>query len=143
MTMTPERFQYGVSDVGVSHLTILLETAPLYWKPWLPLWYRYIGDASDPKQRKTLASKSPVNFAENVQSPLLILHGANDPRVVREHSDRMVDALIAADKAVEYIVIDDEGHGFNHCKHQMTRYRKTEDFLANCPGGRSAGLDYY
>lgn len=83
------------------------------------------------------------NLAGNVQKPMLVLHGANDPRVVRAHSDRMVDALIAADKEVEYIVIDDEGHGFNHWKHQMTRYRKTEDFLANCLGGRSAGLDYF
>lgn len=143
MTMTPDRFRCGVDYVGVSDLSILLETAPPYWKPSFPFWYHFIGDAADPEQRLIMDSKSPVNFAEQVKNPLLIIHGANDPRVVREHSDRMVSALKAADKEVDYLVIDDEGHGFNHWKHQMTRYRKTEDFLAQCLGGRSGGLDFY
>ncbi len=112
-------------------------------KPSLPFWFRFIGDASDPEQRKILASRSPIDYSENVQKPLLILCGANDSRVVREHSDRMVDALKAADKEVEYIVIDDEGHGFDYWKHEMTRYRNTENFLASCLGGRSAGLDFF
>lgn len=143
MTMTPERFECGVDYVGVSDLSILLESAPPYWKPSLPFWRHFIGDANDPEQRKILDSKSPVNFADQALKPLLVMHGANDPRVVLEHSDRMVAALEEAGKPVEYIVIQDEGHGFNHWKHQMTRYRKTEDFLARCLGGRSGGLDFY
>lgn len=143
MTMTPERFQCGVDYVGVSDLAILVETAPPYWKPYLPLWLRFIGDAADQEQRRVLDSRSPVNFADRVRKPLLIMHGANDPRAVLEHSDRMVAALRASDKDVEYMVIQDEGHGFDHWKHQMTRYRKTEDFLADCLGGRSGGLDFY
>lgn len=127
----------------VSDLSILMDTAPPYWKPSVPWWEHFIGDASDPVQRKVLDSKSPVNFADNVNKPILMIHGANDPRVVIEHSDRMAAALRDANKEFEYLVIDDEGHGFSHWKHQMTRYRKTEDFLAHCLGGRSAGLDYY
>ena len=143
MTMTPERFQCGVNFVGVSDLSTLLETAPAYWKPSLPFWRHFIGDANDPQQRKLLDSKSPVNFADKVENPLLIVHGANDPRVVLSHSDRMVAALQEAGKSVDYVVIDDEGHGFSHWKHEMTRFRKTEDFLASCLGGRSGGLDFY
>jgi len=62
---------------------------------------------------------------------------------VLEHADRMVAELRRYEKPVDYLVIEDEGHGFQHWKHQMTIKRKTEDFLAECIGGRSGGLDYY
>jgi len=143
MTMTPDRFQCGIDIVGVSDLPLLWETMPVYWKSFIPFWKRFVGDPSDPEQLKTMQEKSPVNFAEQVQGPLLIIHGVNDPRVVLEHSDRMVSELRKYGKEVDYLVIDDEGHGFQHWKHQMTQYRKTEDFLAKCLGGRSGGLDYY
>ncbi len=143
MTMTPERFSCGVDFVGMSDLALLWETIPTYWRPFMPFWEHFIGNPDNPADKKIMDSKSPVNFAHQVQGPLLIIHGANDPRVVLEHSDRMVAALKEHDKEVEYLVIDDEGHGFQHWKHQMTLYRKTEDFLANCLGGRSGGLDFY
>ena len=78
-----------------------------------------------------------------MQSPLLIYHGENDPRVRLDQSDRMVAALQAAGKDVEYVVIENEGHGLGHWKNQLDFYRDSEDFLAECLGGRSSGFDYY
>ena len=143
MTMTPGKFACGVDNVGVSDLATLLEDAPPYWKPWMHFWHRFVGDPADPEQRKILDAKSPLNYAHQMEGPLLVFHGVNDPRVKIDQSDRMVAALRAADKDVEYIVIEDEGHGYGHWKNQLSYYRKVEDFLAECLGGRSSGFDYY
>jgi|GEM_PF-6134444 len=69
--------------------------------------------------------------------------GANDPRVQQNQSDCRVAALEAAGKQIDYAVIGDEGHGFQHWKNRLTQFRKTEDFLATCLGGRSSGFDVY
>jgi len=143
MTMTPTRFACGIDIVGVSDLVSLLENVPAYWRPHMHLWDRFVGDTDKPADRERMKQKSPLYHADKAINPLLILHGANDPRVRKDQSDRMVEALRAAGKPVEYIVIGDEGHGFGHWKNQLTFYRKTEDFLADCLGGRSSGFDYY
>jgi len=143
MTMTPTRFACGIDIVGVSDLASLLENVPAYWRPNMHLWDRFVGDPDKPADRERMKQKSPLYHADKAINPLLILHGANDPRVHQDQSDRMVEALEAAGKPVEYVVIGGEGHGFGHWKNQLTFYRKTEDFLADCLGGRSSGFDYY
>lgn len=143
MTMTPERFACGVDIVGVSDLISLQENVPAYWRPFMHLWERFVGDPTVAEDRERMKAKSPLYHAANAQNPLLILHGANDPRVHQDQSDRMVEALEQAGKPVDYVVIGDEGHGFGHWKNQLTLYRKTEDFLASCLGGRSSGFDFY
>ncbi len=143
MTMTPDRFACGIDLVGVADLATLLEDFPPYWKPSKHLWGKFIGDPKDPEQRKIMDAKSPLNYAHQMQSPLLIYHGENDPRVRLDQSDRMVAALQAAGKDVEYVVIENEGHSLGHWKNQLDFYRDSEDFLAECLGGRSSGFDYY
>jgi dipeptidyl aminopeptidase/acylaminoacyl peptidase len=143
MTMTPERFACGIDIVGVSDLATLVEDFPAYWKPSEHYWTKFVGDPKDPAQRKIMDAKSPLNYTHQMQSPLLVYHGENDPRVKLDQSDRMVASLKEAGKDVEYVVIEDEGHGFGHWKNQLDYYRDAEDFLAKCIGGRSSGFDYY
>lgn len=142
-TFTPEVFACAVDFVGVSHLARLLETAPPYWELGLPWWHRYVGDPANPEQRKIMDSKSPVFKAHLVTKPILIMQGINDPRVKLEQSDLMVAALKKAGKQVDYVTFKGDGHGNQKWNNNLTMYRKTEDFLATCLGGRSSGFDYY
>jgi dipeptidyl aminopeptidase/acylaminoacyl peptidase len=143
MTFTPERFACGISFVGMSDLASLLENAPLYWELGKPWWTRFVGDPSQPQQREVMTAKSPLFQADKVQKPLLILHGANDPRVKLDQSTRMVDALRAAGKEVDFVVFKGAGHGNQKWSDNLLYYRKTEDFLSRCLGGRSSGFDWY
>jgi dipeptidyl aminopeptidase/acylaminoacyl peptidase len=88
-------------------------------------------------------ARSPVFFAHRAQRPILVMHGVNDPRVKVEQSDRMVDALRRAGKAVDFVTFRGDGHGNQKWTNNLMMYRKTEDFLATCLGGRSSGFDYY
>ena len=142
-TLTPEVFACAVDVVGVTDLARLLETAPPYWELGLPWWKRFVGDPADPAQRKVMDARSPVNLAGHAQKPILIMHGVNDPRVKFEQSTRMVAALREQGKDVEFVSFQGDGHGNQKWSNNLTMYRKTEDFLARCLGGRSSGFDYY
>ncbi len=142
-TFTPEVFACAVDYVGVSHLARLLETVPVYWELGLPIWTRYVGDPANPEQRKIMDSKSPLFKAHLATKPILIMQGINDPRVKLEQSDLMVAALQKAGKQVDYVTFKGDGHGNMKWNNNLTMYRKTEDFLAQCIGGRSSGFDYY
>jgi dipeptidyl aminopeptidase/acylaminoacyl peptidase len=140
-TKTPEVFACAIDVVGVADWASLLESAPVYWE--LDLWYRFIGDPKKPEERKILDSKSPLYMAANATKPILIMHGANDPRVKIDQSHRMVEALQKAGKEVRYVTFKGDGHGNQKWTNNLTMYRESEDFLAKCLGGRSAGFDYY
>jgi dipeptidyl aminopeptidase/acylaminoacyl peptidase len=142
-TFTPEVFACAVDVVGVSDLGRLLETAPPYWELGLAWWRRYVGDPANAADRKVMDARSPVFFAHRAQRPILVMHGVNDPRVKLEQSERMVDALRRAGKAVDLVTFRGDGHGNQKWANNLTMYRKTEDFLATCLGGRSSGFDYY
>jgi dipeptidyl aminopeptidase/acylaminoacyl peptidase len=88
-------------------------------------------------------AKSPLYRAEHAQKPILIMHGVNDPRVKLEQSEWMVAALRKAGKDVDYVTFKGDGHGNQKWTNNLTMYRKTEDFLAKCLGGRTSGFDYY
>jgi dipeptidyl aminopeptidase/acylaminoacyl peptidase len=143
MTFTPEVFACGVDVVGPSNLVTLTQSVPQYWKPWMPFWYRYVGDPNDPKDQAEMERRSPLFKVDEVKRPLLIVQGANDPRVTQRESDQMVAALRAAGKDVEYMLFPDEGHGIQHWKNRLRFHRRLEDFLAQHLGGRSAGFDYF
>ncbi|MBT2333813.1 S9 family peptidase [Variovorax paradoxus] len=142
-TMTPEAFACAVDVVGMSDLSRLLENAPAYWALGMPWWKRYVGDPADPAQRKIMDAKSPINHVAKVRAPLLVMHGVNDPRVKFDQSERMVAALHAAGKQVEFVSFQGDGHGNQKWTNNLAMYRHTEDFLAKCLGGRSSGFDYY
>nr|WP_296017984.1 S9 family peptidase [uncultured Acidovorax sp.] len=142
-TFTPEVFACAINVVGVTDIARLLEAAPPYWELGLPWWHRYVGNPAVPEDRARMNAKSPLYRAEHAQKPILIMHGVNDPRVKLEQSEWMVAALRKAGKEVEYVTFTGDGHGNQKWSNNLTMYRKTEDFLAKCLGGRTSGFDYY
>jgi len=142
-TFTPEVFACAVDVVGVTDIARLLEAAPPYWELGLPWWHRYVGNPAEPADRARMDAKSPLYRAEHAQKPILIMHGVNDPRVKLEQSEWMVAALRKTGKDVEYVTFKGDGHGNQKWTNNLTMYRKTEDFLAKCLGGRTSGFDYY
>jgi dipeptidyl aminopeptidase/acylaminoacyl peptidase len=143
MTHTPGQFRCGVSLVGMSDLTALLNDAPPYWALSKPHWIRYVGDPADPAQRTAMQERSPLFKADRVQGPILLMHGVHDPRVKVSQSVNMADALRANGKPVELVLFNKAGHGFHRWQDNMVAYRKTEDFLARCLGGRTGGFDFF
>ena len=142
-TITPEVFACAVNIVGVTSLARLLETVPPYWELGLPWWYRFVGDPAKPADRAIMDAKSPLFHAAKATKPILIMHGVNDPRVKLEQSELMVAALKKEGKQVDYLTVKGDGHGNFKWNNNLTLFRKTEDFLAKCLGGRSSGFDYY
>ncbi len=128
ITFTPDLYACAVDYVGVSNLFTFLNTIPPYWKPMLDMMYEMVGD---PKKDSTLlASASPVFHVDKIKSPLFVAQGANDPRVNKDESDQMVEALKKRGVEVEYMVKDNEGHGFHNEENQFAFYRAMESFLA-------------
>lgn len=136
MTMTPEKFAAGISIVGISDLPRFLETTPPYWATGIQGWYAYVGDPSKPHQRRMMLEKSPITFANQVTSPLLLIHGANDVRVRVEQSTRMAEALRGLNKPVDLMVFPDEGHGVRKFSNRVTLMRTIEQFLDRNIGRR-------
>jgi dipeptidyl aminopeptidase/acylaminoacyl peptidase len=138
LTFTPELFAAGVSYVGPSSLVTLIRSFPPYWRPLLAgTWYRYVGDPDDPAQLADLEARSPLNRVDAIRAPLLVIQGANDPRVTKAESDQIVAALRARGVEVEYMVREDEGHGFVTPENRMDAYRAIERFFARHLGGRA------
>jgi dipeptidyl aminopeptidase/acylaminoacyl peptidase len=137
LAFTPEVFACGVDVVGPSNLVSLVESFPPYWGPNLVnTWYPYVGDPRDPKDRADMEARSPLFRVDKIRAPLLVGQGANDPRVTRKESDQMVEALRKRGLDVEYIVFDDEGHGFARPENRLRFYAASEAFLAKHLGGR-------
>lgn len=143
MTFTPERFRCGISMVGMSDLASLIANAPPYWELDKSRWLQYVGDPARPDGRATMDAKSPLFRTASVQGPLLILHGERDPRVKLDQATRMVDALRQNGKSVEFQTYKNAGHGPQRWPDRLDYFRRTEDFLARCLGGRSSGFDFY
>lgn len=141
LTFTPEVFAAGVNVVGVADLVRTAETFPAYWKQWIHRWLDYVGDPKKPEDRVDMAARSPINFIDRIQRPLLMAQGANDVRVVREHSDRIAAAMEKAGKDFDYIVFEDEGHAIRKWQNQLVFARKLEHFLAKHLGGRAGSGD--
>ena len=138
-TFTPDVFAAVVSVVGPSSLVTLVRSFPPYWRPLLAsTWFRYVGDPDDPEQLADLEARSPLNRVDDIVAPLLVIQGANDPRVTKAESDQIVAALRARGIDVEYMVKDDEGHGFVKPENRMDAYGAVERFFARHLGGRVA-----
>src|SRR3989454_3515777 len=110
MTFTPDVFACGVDVVGISNLVSFYETVPPYWKSSvMPLFHKYVGDPRRPEDRRRMEAKSPLFKADQVERPLLIIHGARDIRVNVRESEQMITALNQAGKDVRSVVFPDEG----------------------------------
>ncbi|HEY5065751.1 MAG TPA: S9 family peptidase [Xanthobacteraceae bacterium] len=127
LAFTPELYACGVDYVGVSNLFTFLKTIPPYWKPMLDMLYEMVGNPETDKD--LLAAASPALHADNIRAPLLIAQGAQDPRVNIEESNQMVAALKKHHIDVEYLVKDNEGHGFHNEENRFEFYEAMERFL--------------
>lgn len=131
LAFTPERFAAAVEYVGVSDLVDYLRSLPEYARAGLVNnWYRYAGDPSDPEQAAELRARSPITRIADIRSPLMVVQGANDVRVRRENSDRIVASLREQGNEVEYLVFDDEGHFILNPENVLALYRAADEFFA-------------
>ena len=124
VTQIPERWRCAVDLFGVANLVTMIETNQPNWQRFLRRW---IGDLAT--DREKLVQRSPITHIDNVRCPMLVLQGANDPRVPKSESDQVVERLRARGQRVEYVVFPDEGHGFTKRKNQDAAYEKIVDFL--------------
>ena len=127
LCFTPDLYACGIDYVGVSNLLTFMQTIPPYWRPLLEMMYEQVGDPE--KDLEMLRAYSPALQAHLIKAPLFIAQGANDPRVNKAESDQMVEALRARGVEVEYMVKDDEGHGFHNQENRFDFYRAMERFL--------------
>ncbi len=144
MTMTPDVFACGVDLVGPSNLITLLENAPEYWIPIMPLMKGRVGDHTTEEGKAFLTERSPLTHVDGISKPLLIGQGANDPRVTQQESDQIVQAMREKNIPVTYVLYSDEGHGFGRPENSISFFAVAEAFLAEHLGGRyeSIGSDF-
>ena len=136
VAFTPDLYAAAVSIVGPSNLITLLESIPPYWEAGRTMFRVRMGDQSTPEGREQLMRQSPLNSANKIKTPLLVVQGANDPRVNKAESDQIVVALRDRGFTVEYIVAPDEGHGFARPVNNMAMIAAAEKFLASHIDGR-------
>lgn len=137
VTFTPELYAAGVSIVGPSNIITLMNSIPPYWLPVKQMFMRRVGDPDDPEDRARLESQSPFFHAENIEAPLLIIQGANDPRVKKAESEQIVVRLRELERPVEYMLAPDEGHGFVGRENRLAMFARVESFFAEHLGGRA------
>ena len=128
MTFTPDEFKVGVNIFGVTNWIRTLKSIPSYWEANRKALYDELGDpySADSIRLKKI---SPLFHASNVKNPVMVLQGANDPRVLQIESDEIVAELQKNKIPVEYVIFDDEGHGFRKKENQLEGYRKIKNFL--------------
>jgi dipeptidyl aminopeptidase/acylaminoacyl peptidase len=136
LAFTPEVYAAGVSIVGPSSIITLLNSIPPYWEPVRKLFAARVGDPENPADLERLRAQSPLYSATRIRAPLLVIQGANDPRVKQPESDQIVIALRDLGRHVEYLVAEDEGHGFAVRENNIASFVAIERFLARHLGGR-------
>jgi len=128
ITFTPDLYAAAVDYVGVSNLFTFMNTIPPYWKPFLDSMHEMVGDPE--RDQDMLRAASPVFFVDRIRTPLFVAQGAKDPRVNRDESEQIVAALRQRGVEVEYMVKENEGHGFHNEENQFEFYTAMETFLA-------------
>jgi dipeptidyl aminopeptidase/acylaminoacyl peptidase len=136
LTYTPDVFACGIDIVGPSSLVTLLQNVPPYWAPFMPVMKRRVGDVDSEEGRVELLKRSPLQLVDNIEKPLLISQGANDPRVTQVEADQIVDAMKEKGIPVTYVLYPDEGHGFRRPENSKSFNAVMEAFLAEQLGGR-------
>ena len=128
LVVTPTLYAAGVDYVGVSNLFTFMNTIPPYWKPMLDMMYEMVGNPVNDSVQ--LEATSPALNANRIMAPLFVAQGKNDPRVNIAESDQIVEALRKRGVDVEYMVKDNEGHGFHNEENRFDFYRSMEKFLS-------------
>jgi dipeptidyl aminopeptidase/acylaminoacyl peptidase len=128
VTLTPDLYAAAVDYVGVSNMFTFMKTIPPQWKPMRNMLYEMVGNPE--KDKDFLQAVSPIFLAGKIKTPLFVAQGANDPRVNKAESEQIVEALKRRGVAVEYMLKEDEGHGFRNQENQFEFYEAMERFLA-------------
>ena len=134
VTFTPDLYACAVDYVGVANMFTFMKTIPPYWEPYKAMFYEMVGDPV--KDSALLAAASPVLHAGNIKTPLFVAQGANDPRVNKAESDQMVEALKKRGVAVDYMVKNDEGHGFHNENNRLDFYKAMDKFFDKYLSGK-------
>ena len=127
LAFKPEEFAVGVDLFGVSNWVRTLQSIPPYWESFRKSLYKEIGDPG--KDLENLKAVSPLFHADKIVRPLIVLQGANDPRVIKPESDEIVDNIKKRNGVVEYVLFDNEGHGFTKKANEIRAYKAILDFL--------------
>lgn len=138
LTFSPELYACGVDYVGVSNLFTFQKSIPPYWEPYKEMLYEMVGHPE--KDSLLLYDASPVFHVDRIKAPLFIAQGLHDPRVNKNESDQMVEALKKKGIDVPYMVKDNEGHGFRNEENRFDFYGAMEQFFFKYLGGRAAEL---
>jgi dipeptidyl aminopeptidase/acylaminoacyl peptidase len=133
-TFTPDVFCCAVAAMGPSNLITFINTIPPYWTPLLDLFYERVGNPET--EEEFLKSRSPLFKVDQIQIPMLIAQGANDVRVKASESEQIVEAMREKGIDYEYMLFEDEGHGFLKEENRLKFYAAVETFLAKHMGGR-------
>lgn len=134
LAFTPDVYAAGVSYVGPSNLFTLINSIPPYWEPFREQLYEMVGNPETDVD--FLHEISPLFSADRIDDPLMILQGANDPRVKQAESDQIVANLRTRGVPVPYMLKSNEGHGFSNQENQFDANRAVEQFFAEYLGGR-------
>jgi dipeptidyl aminopeptidase/acylaminoacyl peptidase len=124
VTRLADYWRAAVDIVGPSNLLTFVKSVPPHWRRFMGEW---VGDPE--RDVELLRERSPINYVDKIRADLLIIQGANDPRVVKAESDQMVEKLRSLGKSVEYIVFEDEGHGFTKHTNELKAMRAAAEFL--------------
>jgi dipeptidyl aminopeptidase/acylaminoacyl peptidase len=124
VTRLPQYWAAAVDIFGPSNLVTFAKAVPPTWRRFIA---RFVGDPET--EADFLQERSPITYVENVRAPLLVIQGATDPRVVKSESDQMVERLRELGREVEYVVFDDEGHGFTKRTSELKAYHLAADWL--------------
>ena len=127
LAFTPDLYACGIDYVGVSNLFTLMQTIPPYWEQGRAMFYEMIGHPQADSLHYVEAS--PVFHADKIKVPLMVVQGAKDPRVKKSEADQIVEALAARGVEVDYILREDEGHGFRKQENRIALYESIEEFL--------------
>ncbi|MEP6900528.1 MAG: alpha/beta fold hydrolase [Actinomycetota bacterium] len=136
VTFTPDVYAAAVAIVAPSNLNTLLASIPPYWEAGRKTFNERMGDPATPEGKAQLDRQSPLNSVDKIKTPLMIVQGANDPRVKKTEADQIVVALRERGFPVEYLLAPDEGHGFQRPVNNLAMIMSVEKFLAKHLGGR-------
>ena len=130
LTKTPDLYACGVDYVGVSNLNTFMTTIPAYWEKYRDFLYKTWYDPNDPEDKKIMDEISPALHTDLIKKPLMVVQGANDPRVNINEADQVVEKLRARGIEVPYMVKYDEGHGFYKEENSIDLYKTMMGFFA-------------
>jgi dipeptidyl aminopeptidase/acylaminoacyl peptidase len=127
VTFTPNLYAAAVDYVGVANMFTFMKTIPPYWKPFLDMFHEMVGDPE--KDKAMMEAVSPAMHTDKIKTPLLVAQGAHDPRVNKAESDQIVEGLRKRGVDVDYMVKENEGHGFHNEENRFDFYEAMEKFL--------------